>query len=95
MTVPHWPATKGLSVYNTLVVKKTNEMAKTHVLATLQAEHLPRYDADDVVEGIAFLVEKGLITEDLDTIRAVHVAGPNRPVKLKRANEDADLELDL
>jgi hypothetical protein len=91
----HWPATKALSVYNVLVARKTNAFPATRILAFLQKNHLPRYEAADVAEGIAFLKAKGFVDDSGDEVRATHSAGPGKPVKLKRINKDADLALDV
>lgn len=90
----HWQSTKALSVYNVLVVNKTNAAPLTHVLGALQRNHLPRYDADDVLRGVEFLVARGFVRVEADVLYAMHSAGPHKPVRLKRINEDAELALD-
>lgn len=96
MNVPdHWPSTKALSVYNVLVVCNSNALPLTHVLRFLERKHLPSYDAEDVQQGVDFLVSKGLAKSDGTVISAAHIAGPGSPVRLRRANQDADLELAL
>ena len=91
----HWQSTKAFSVYSVLVKCKTNAMPLAHVLAVLQRDFLPRYDADDVLRGVEFLKSRGLASDDDGVLRALHSAGPHRPVPLKRTNEDTELELDI
>jgi hypothetical protein len=90
----HWQSTKALSVYNVLVVAKTNALPLAHVLGVLQANFLPRYDAEDVMRGVQFLLDRGLVTVEADVLAAKHSAGPGRPVRLKRVSDDSDLQLD-
>ncbi len=89
----HWPSTKALSVYNALRANKTNSLPSTAILAFLQANHLPVYDANDVLEGIEFLQAKGFARLADDTLRATHCAGPGSPIPLKRSADDSDLLL--
>lgn len=89
-----WPSTKALSVYNVLVARKTNAFPITRIIAFLQKNHLPRYDANDVAEGIAFLKERALVRDDGSILFASHSAGPCHPIRLMRTNNDADLALD-
>lgn len=98
-----WPSTKALSVYNVLVVKKTNAFPLTRVIALLQKNHLPAYDAEDVQQGVDFLVERGLAKVEGGALVATHSRGPGKPVRLKRKpgrapdgtrDPDADLQLD-
>lgn len=91
----HWQSTKAFSVYSVLVKCKTNAMPLAHVLAVLQRDFLPRYDADDVLRGVEFLKARGLVRDTDGILSAVHSAGPHRPVRLKRTQEDAELELDV
>lgn len=90
----HWQSTKALSVYNVLVVNKTNAAPLTVVLAALQRNHLPRYEAEDVMRGVEFLVARGLARVENDVLFAAHSAGPHKPVRLMRTNNDTDLALD-
>lgn len=103
MNCEHWPSTKALSVYNVLVVAKSNALPLTHVIAFMQKNHLPTYDAEDVAAGVAFLEQRGLARSDGTILSATHSAGPHKPIRLKRVpgtapdgttHEDADLALD-
>jgi len=91
----HWQSTKALSVYNVLVAKQNNDLPLTHIIAVLQSEHLPKYDTDDVMLGVEFLVTRGFVKIEGEVLRAAHVHGPHRPIRLKRTKGDSELELDL
>lgn len=96
MNVPnHYPATKALSVYNVLCIGRSNALPLTHVLRVLQKHHLPKYDADDVAQGVQYLVKAGLAKTDGTILQAAHTRGPKAPVPLKRKDGSDDKELEL
>ena len=81
-----WPSTKGLSVYNALMLG--GDMTPDQIVAYLRAHWDPAMTREYVDAGIAFVAAKSWTMVDGEEVRLL-----TRPRRAVRINEDADLAL--
>lgn len=87
----HWPATKGLSVYNALSVSG-RDMTPQEIAAFLQDVDDPDMDVAYVTVGIEFLLARSFVKRVGSLVVIPIRRGSSRIGRpLVRANRDADL----
>lgn len=88
-------STKALSVYNAIIYQRfVPKVTPQHILLFLREHWDLGYRVEDVTEGLQYLFKNGFIREDqVGGLRAAYRKPDGQSLKLRRCNEDRDLEL--
>lgn len=89
-----YASTKALSVYNAIIYQRfVPSLTPQHVLWFLREHWDAAYKAEDVTEGLRFLFTNGFVKEENGSLRAAYRKPDGQSLKLRRCNEDRDLEI--